>query len=238
MTTDLNVTRQGPLVTVEIARPPGNLFTLAMCGELTGVLREPPAQTRVLLLRAAGESFCLGRERSAVTAADVYTMAEALAGLNAALVTSELTVVAQVSGDAAGFGVGLAALADVAIAAETARFHFPEAEAGLAPALVLTWLPVALGRRQAFWLTATGEPLSAGEAERAGLINQAVPADQLEAAVTGVTDRLLRQPPSVCGQIKQDLAAFRGLSVTEASARAVDRLALRSLVLHDAHQPT
>ncbi|MBO0808440.1 MAG: enoyl-CoA hydratase/isomerase family protein [Actinobacteria bacterium] len=237
MATYLNVDVRGAVVSVEIARPPGNLFTLEMCRQLTGVLRSPPPGTRALLLTAAGPAFCLGRERGARLPAEVHAMTSALAELNAAVVSSSLAVVAQVSGDAAGYGVGLAALADVTLAAETARFWFPEAEAGLSPALVLTWLPALLGRRLAFWLTATGLPLSAAEAERAGLINRAVPPDALPAAAADAVGVLLRQPAEVCGEIKRDLAAFSAPGLGEAADRAVDRLTLRSLLMDGRARP-
>lgn len=232
MAPDLNVEYQGPVITVAITRPPGNLFTLGMCRELTRILLEPPSEARVLVLTATGQNFCLGRERTARTPADVYTMTRELAALNDAVTGSRLAVVTQVTGDAAGFGVGLAALADVSLAVSTSRFWFPEAEAGLAPALVLTWLPGAVGRRLAFWLTATGQVLDAPAAESAGLINRAVPADRLGGAVGEVVALLLQQPASVCAEIKKDLTAFSAQGgAGHASERAVDRLALRSLVL-------
>jgi methylglutaconyl-CoA hydratase len=237
MTTDLTVEHQGELIWVEISRPPGNLFTLPMCLDLTRLLLDPPEAARVLVLSGTGPHFCLGRERTAETPEDVYEMTQALANLNVALVTSRLVVISQIPGDAAGFGVGLAALADVAIASETARFTFPEAEAGLAPALVLTWLPAALGRRLAFWLTATGQPMDAGTAERTGLINQAVPAARLREAVGEAAELLLHQPVQVCAEIKKDLLAFSGLGISAASDRAVERLALRSLVLNGWQRP-
>lgn len=230
MTSDLIVDYQGPLITVRITRPPENLFTLEMCRELTGILLRPPEEARALLLTAAGPNFCLGRERTALTPDDVYAMTQELADLNAALINSQLIVVAQVSGDAAGFGVGLVALADVSIAAANARFWFPEAEAGLAPALVLTWLPAAMGRRQAFWLTATSERLDADQARRGGLINQVVSPDRLGPATSEAIELLLKPPRKVSAEIKKDLAAFAALGISEASDHAVDRLVLRSLV--------
>ncbi|HUZ22129.1 MAG TPA: enoyl-CoA hydratase/isomerase family protein [Streptosporangiaceae bacterium] len=237
MTADLIVDHRGALISVQIAKPPDNLFTLEMCQELTGILLRPPQEARALLLTAAGPNFCLGRERTAMTPDAVYTMARELADLNAALINSKLTVIAQVSGDAAGFGVGLAALADVAIASTGARFWFPEAEAGLAPALVLTWLPAALGRRLAFWLTATGQPLDAQGAQRGGLINQAVPPDRLAETVGEAIELLLKPPQRVSAEIKDDIAAFAPLSIGQASDRAVDRLVLRSLVLDGQGRP-
>jgi enoyl-CoA hydratase/carnithine racemase len=236
MAADLLVDDQGPLLSVQISRPPGNLFTLEMCLDLTKMLQDPPAQARVLRLSAAGASFCLGRERTARTTADIYAMTHALAELNAALVESSLAVVAEVGGDAAGFGVGLAALADVAIAATGARFSFPEAEAGLAPALVLAWLPSVVGRRRAFWLTSSGQAIDAADAQRSGLINQVVPGKQLSGAAREVVDLLLRLPASVCAEIKRDLTSFSGLGIGAASERAVDRLALRSVLLNGQQQ--
>lgn len=231
MTADLIVDHDGPLIRVQIAKPPDNLFSLEMCRELTGILLGPPPEARALLLTAQGPHFCLGRERTASTLDGVYVMTRELAGLNAALINSQLTVIAQVAGDAAGFGVGLAALADVTFAAAGARFWFPEAEAGLAPALVLTWLPAALGRRLAFWLTATGQPLDAEGAQQAGLINQVVPPEHLSEAVSTAIELLLKPPRTVSAEIKRDLAAFAALNIGQASDRAVDALVLRSLVL-------
>lgn len=231
MAADLIVENQGPVITAQIARPPDNLLTLQMCRELTQLLLSPPRAARALVLAAVGPNFCLGRERTAMTPEDIYATASALADLNTALATSRLAVVAQVSGDAAGFGVGLAGLADVAIADAGARFWFPEAEAGLAPALVLTWLSEMLGRRMAFWLTATGQPLDADTAERAGLINQAVPADRLAGAVSDAVAMLLKHPPEVCAEIKRDLSTYSP-PLGEASHQAVERLTLRSLILN------
>jgi enoyl-CoA hydratase/carnithine racemase len=237
MAADLTIEHQGPLITVQIARPPDNLFTLEMCRQLTGILLSPPEDARALLLTAAGPNFCLGRERTALAHADIYAMTRELADLNAAIINSKLIVVAQVSGDAAGFGVGLAALADVSIASSSARFWFPEAESGLAPALVLTWLPAAVGRRLAFWLTATGQPLSAEQAQRGGLINQAVPVGNLATAVSAAIELLLRPASTVSAEIKEDLAAFAALGQHQASGHAVDRLVLRSLVQDGRHRP-
>lgn len=236
MTADLLVEHEGPVIRARISRPPDNLFTLGMCRELTELLLHPPAEARILLLTSLGPNFCLGRERTAMSPQEVYEITRALADLNAALATSRLGVVAHVPGDAAGFGVGLVGLADVAIASATARFWFPEAEAGLAPALVLTWLSSVLGRRLAFWLTATGEPLDASRAETLGLINRALPPDRLQAGVSEAIARLLRHPPDVCADIKRDLLTFAA-PLGEVPQQAVERLALRSLILNGQQQP-
>jgi len=63
---------------------------------------------------------------------------------------TRLVTVTEVRGDAAGFGVGVLAACDVAVAEAGARFFFPEVGIGLAPAVVLAWLPRVVGEREAF----------------------------------------------------------------------------------------
>ena len=55
------------VVEVVIDRPPDNLLTVGLCAELTELLLSPPPGAHVLRLRAAGEVFCLGRERAGST---------------------------------------------------------------------------------------------------------------------------------------------------------------------------
>ena len=159
---------------VVINRPPDNLLTVEMCAELTALLLRPPTDAHVLHLRAVGEVFCLGRERAGSTPGDLRSETQTLVGLHRALRDTPLVTVAEVHGDAAGFGVGLLAACDVAVAVSGASLWFPEVGIDLAPALVLAWLPRIVGERQAFWLTATGEPISATRGLELGLLNEVV----------------------------------------------------------------
>jgi enoyl-CoA hydratase/carnithine racemase len=120
-------------------------------------------------LRANGSVFCLGREWAGATPGELRVETKVLVGVQRALSKTPLVTVAEVPCDAAGFGVGLLAACDVAVAVADARFWFPEVGIGLA--LVLAWLPRTVGERQAFWLTATGEKISAARALELGLLN-------------------------------------------------------------------
>lgn len=237
MTDGLVVDHVGALITVELCREPNNEFTQEMCNSLASVLMDPPEGARVLLLRSAGGNFCTGRDGSAKGAAQIRSMAIALAEVNVALVFSSLTVVVEVGGDVAGFGVGLAALGDVTVVSSEAKFRFPEVEAGLAPALVLTWLPHVVGRRKAFWLTATGHSFDAYEAHRLGLVNEVVLPDALSERSAELVEIMIATPPSARSQIKSDLRSGNWLRLREDSYEAVDRLAIRSLVLADERLP-
>src|SRR3954471_5802334 len=99
---------------VVIDRPPDNLLTVGLCAELTELLLNPPPGAHVLRLRAAGEVFCLGRERAGTTPAELRAETRTLVSLHRALRDTPLVTVAEVNGDAAGFGVGGLAALDLA----------------------------------------------------------------------------------------------------------------------------
>ena len=219
---------QDAVLHVELDLPDG-LLPLAAAHELTGLLREPPAEAHVLVLRSVGTSFCLGRERTAASAHELPGEVQVLVDLNDALTRTRLVSVAAVAGDAAGFGVGLAALCDVAVAAQPATFSFPEVRIGLAPTLVLAWLARTVGRRAAFWLTATGNPISAQQAVELGLLNAVVPAAELDDAVAARVEALLLHPSRVHAEIRDMLRVASGLNEQQAHELAADRLVVGSL---------
>ncbi|WP_104167699.1 enoyl-CoA hydratase/isomerase family protein [Arthrobacter sp. SX1312] len=226
----ITFSRDGSLITARLDRPDGNLMTLAMCDALVQVLRNPPVDAHVLLLEAAGGSFCLGRERTASTPEDLPGEVRRLISLNEALLRTPLVTVAKVHGDAAGFGVGLAALTDVSVTTDAARFSFPEVKMDLAPTLVLAWLARIVGRRQAFWLTATGEAVSGAQAVRLGLINEVV---ATEADLDEETDRrvqmLQERSPRVHTEIRSMLRSASTLTEEQSYDLSADRLVLGSM---------
>lgn len=218
------------VVLVEVDLPPDNLYSLEVCRALTELLQQPPEDAHVLRLRAGGESFCLGRERGGTTPAQVRTEAEVLVALMRALRSTRLVTVTEVQGDAAGFGVGLAAFSDVSIALETARFSFPEVGIGLAPALVLAWLPRVVGEREAFWLTATGETITAARAVELGLVNAtAGSAEELRKQADERVAALTRRSPRVHADIKSMIRMFAEVGDDVALDVSLDRLVVGSL---------
>lgn len=224
----LHCRQEGAVLHVDLDLPDG-LLPLAAARELTSLLQEPPQDVHVLLLGSVGGAFCLGRERTAASAQELPAEVQVLVQLNEALSRTRLVTVAAVGGDAAGFGVGLAALCDVAVAAQDVRLSFPEVQIGLAPTLVLAWLARTVGRRTAFWLTATGEPVSALEGVGLGLLNAAVPADALADEVAARIAALLRHPPRVHAEIRDMLRVASGLNEQQAHELAADRLVVGSL---------
>lgn len=220
-------------------RPPDNLLTVELCAELTELLLQPPPDAHVLRLRSAGEVFCLGRERAGSTPAELRAETRTLVGLHRALRDTPLVTVAEVHGDAAGFGVGVIAACDVSVAVSDASLFFPEVGIDLAPALVLAWLPRLVGERQAFWLTATGESISAIRAAELGVINETVSGpDALAKTVQARIDALRIRNPRIHGEIKNMLRAFRSLDEDQALDASVDRLVVGALRRGESVTPT
>lgn len=218
------------VVLVELDRAPENLFSIELCGRLADLLDDPPEGAHVVRFRASGDVFCLGRDRGGSTPAEVRAEAEALAGLTRSAQRTRVVTVAEVQGDAAGFGVGLIAAFDVAVAVRDAQFRFPEVGIGLAPALVLAWLPRIVGRREAFWLTATAEPLGAERAASLGLLNSVVDSrDDLVKRVDEMVGQLLSRSARVHGDIKDMLRVFADCGDDQALDVSIDKLVVGSL---------
>ena len=220
----------GGVLEVVIDRGEDNIFSLAMCGHLGSLLARPPEGAHVLRLRAEGPAFCLGRERAGETVADLRVETATIIGLNQALSASSLVTVAEVAGDAAGYGAGLAALCDVSVAAPSAQFYFPEVTIDLAPSVVLTWLSRMVGRKQAFLLAATGDRVDARRAAELGLVTEVSATDEaLPEHVSGRIEGLQRWSPRVHAQISEFLLAIEDLTETQAYALAAERLVTGSM---------
>ncbi|WP_245905956.1 enoyl-CoA hydratase/isomerase family protein [Mycolicibacterium palauense] len=226
----LSFRQHGAVLEVVLHGPDGNLMTMPMCDALSKVLTSPPDPVHVVVISAEGDEFCMGRERTAATPDELPDEVRRLVAVNDALASTRLVTIARVHGDAAGFGVGLAALCDVAIATRQARLSFPEVRINLAPALVLAWLPRMVGRRAAFWLTASGDGVSGDEAVRIGLLNEVTDnVDALDAAVKRAVAALSAGQPRVHAEIKAMLGSVESLSQRQSYELASDRLVLGSL---------
>ncbi len=223
---------EGPVVVATIDRGEENLVSMEICTVLADLLFDPPPGARVLHLRAAPPVFCLGRERGAGDEVGMKEEAETLVALNRALREGGLVTVAEVAGDAAGYGVGLAALCDLSFAAPSARFWFPEVEAGLAPTVVLAWLPSLVQRSHAFRLTASGRRIDGREAAGLGLVTAAAAHDdELPALVQSEIAALLRHPARAQSEIRAFLRDSASADADTVDRLAVDRLVANSIFL-------
>ena len=178
--TVVNVSREGPVAVVELARPEvGNALDAALVAELAGaVAAAPAAGARAIVLAGAGRHFCTGadlRELAQLAeAGEEERLADAgrLAGAYAAVLRSPLLTVAAVHGAAYGGGLGLAGACDLVIAAPDARLQFSEVRLGFVPALISVFLPRRLPPARLARLFLDPEPLDAAAALAAGLVDE------------------------------------------------------------------
>ncbi|MFF6781268.1 enoyl-CoA hydratase-related protein [Streptomyces sp. NPDC012510] len=172
---------------------------------------------RVVVITATGRGFCAGADLrgAAVGGAGAHT-GERVAGdvartirlgaqrLVAAVLDCEKPVIAAVNGTAAGIGAHLALACDLVVAAEEARFIEVFVRRGLVPdgggAYLLTRL---IGPHRAKELMFFGDALSAADAERLGLVNRVVPAEELEKTAREWAERLAVGPTRALALTKQ-----------------------------------
>lgn len=155
---------------------------------------EADAQVRVVVLTGAGDKmFCAGGDLSSMSGDGFLAGHESRRSygrLLLALQGCRKPTLARVNGHALAGGLGLVLACDLAVAQEGAGFGTPEVDRGLFPMMVIALLQRHVGKKRALELVLGGRRLSAAEALGWGLVNQVVPAAQLDQA-TGDWIKLL-----------------------------------------------
>jgi methylglutaconyl-CoA hydratase len=220
--------RIGPVATLTLDRPQArNALDLALIAQLTQLfIAMAVDDTRVVVLTGAGDAFCAGADaewmRRSRDLSDQENIADAAAvgAMLEAIDSCPKPVVARVNGHALGGGAGLVACADVAVAAEDARFGFPEARLGLIPATISPCVLRAIGPGHTRALFVTGRRFDAAEAYRIGLVHRVVPPSELDAEVARVVDDLLACGPVAIAEAKRLVRdATAGLTLPDLAVR-------------------
>ncbi|MBI2001654.1 MAG: enoyl-CoA hydratase/isomerase family protein, partial [candidate division NC10 bacterium] len=162
-------------------RPPVNVLNIAMMEEIQAALRRAQdlPDTRAIVLSATGRMFSAGVDIAEHTPDLMEGMLDAFHGIFRLMADGEVPTLAVVQGHALGGGCELACFCDLVLAAEGAKFGQPEIAVGVFPPVAAALFPHLIGGTRAAELILTGEAILAEEALRIGLINAAVPADQL-----------------------------------------------------------
>jgi len=137
--------------------------------------------------------------------------------------------IARVHGAAIGGGAGLAAVCDIAIAAEEAFFAFSEVRIGLIPATIAPWVVQKVGLGTARALFVTGERITATEALRIGLVQQVVMPNSLDEAVARKVEAILQCGPEAIAAVKRLLAHLQGFSSAETADLTIAYLVERRM---------
>jgi enoyl-CoA hydratase/carnithine racemase len=221
--TDIGVTLDGHVATVEIQRPPHNFFDFSLIGQIADAFSamDDDPQCRAIVLAAQGKSFCAGanfgsgrgdgsgsadftEEGFRNTTGKLYREA-------VRLFSCKKPVVGAIQGPAIGGGLGLSLVPDFRIVTSEARFAANFAKLGIHPGFGLTvTLPRLVGQQQANLMFFTGRRLSGEEALRIGLADRLVPANELRTAAQALANEIAENAPlavvSVCATVRQGLA--------------------------------
>lgn len=253
LTDQLTATEDGGVLWLTLNRPEAaNALTPDQRDRAIDLLADASSrvEVRAVVLTAAGKHFCTGadlrhsrpgpaRPEGAPerVAGDVARMIEQGAQrLVTAVVDCEKPVIGAVNGTAAGIGAHLALACDLVIAAEGARFIEVFVRRGLVPDGAGCWLlPRLIGLQKAKELMFFGDDLPAQEAERLGLVNRVVPADELLTVTGEWAARLAAGPTRSLGLTKGLLN--RSLDSDRATAlREEARAQELNMTTHDANE--
>jgi enoyl-CoA hydratase/carnithine racemase len=195
------VESEGEIGIITLTRPERrNALSLALMCDLTKTLGEMGADRSVkaVVLAAEGSVFSSGHDLSELTgrsAAEYREIFDACCELMLKLRAMPQPVIAEVQGIATAAGCQLVAACDLAIASEQAQFATPGVKIGLFCTTPMVELSRAIGRRRALEMLLTGKPIDATMARDWGLVNDVVPAAELQQATRRLAAQIAAASP-------------------------------------------
>jgi enoyl-CoA hydratase len=227
------VERRDRVAIITINRPEKrnalNIQTRAEGAAILDELRDDDS-IRVVIFTGAGDKAFIAGADIAEFAGRTALQQRAIMlerGLFNAIDTFPKPVIAMVNGYCLGGGCELALACDIRIASDNASFGQPEINLGIIPGGGGTQrLPRLVGEGKAMEMILTGEIINAQEAFRCGLVNQVVPADQLEAKTMEVANRIAEKSPIALRLAKEGVKLASRSNLDEGLRREVDLFAL------------
>jgi methylglutaconyl-CoA hydratase len=219
----IEIERRGAAAWVWMNRPEvHNALNDELVAELTqafGALGNDSA-IRAIVLSGRGKSFCAGadaesmRRQGEASPHENLENARALAEMFRAIAFCPKPTIARVNGAAIGGGFGLACVCDIAVASQNAKFATSEVRLGLIPATIGPYVIRAIGERWARRLFLTAERLTAAQAERIGLLHEAVEPESLDGRIEAIVNDLVAGAPGAQTAAKELIDAVAGRPVT------------------------
>ena len=215
-----------------------NAFNDELIAEVTTWAQRAVADRdlRAVVISGAGPSFCAGADLAWMTKMASYTREEnlrdarAAAAMFDAINTLPVPVIARVHGAALGGGAGLAAVADIAVADESATFGFTEVKLGLVPSIIAPYVIAKIGQSAARELFVTGRRFSAEHAREIGLVHVVVAADQLDRTVRKFLDEILANGREAMAAAKALAARDCNRSIEDATPLTTETIATRGFL--------
>lgn len=177
---------------------------------------------RVVVLTGAGDrTFCAGADLKESASGGKDSTFSSGGGENPlvrvyrAMRGCHKPIIGRINGSALGGGLGLVSACDLVYSADHAQFGTPEVKVGVFPMMITTYLIRQLPRRRFVEMAFLAEPLSAKEAEGYDLINEALPAEELDSKVHTVIAKLLMNCPTALRMGKKALDVMQDMSIDQ-----------------------
>jgi enoyl-CoA hydratase len=200
----------GNILTITLNRPDqGNALNDTGIAHLAGLLQGAVTRARIVLLKATGDDFCIGRLAPRGAAAPKLEALQVRRGRDvvfncyAAFRESPIPIIAAVQGRALGFGCAIASCADITIAAENAKLQMPEFGENIMPTIAMSALLGKVTQKQLMYIAYSTAELSAERAERLGLISEIARHSTLDFAVEKICAQILKAPQPAVLAIKE-----------------------------------
>ena len=194
--------RKGPVLEITLNRPEiGNAASDAMAIELAKLLLSAGESAEIVVLRGAGEDFCVGRETmgkrppgAPPEALELRRRNDVVFNCYGAFRRCEVPVIGVVKGRAFGFGCAIAAVCDITLAADTARFQVPEMQHNIMPTMVMSALVDRVPRKALTYLVWSTAIVTPARAREAGIVSEVFPAPELDGAVDALVAQIMKAP--------------------------------------------
>jgi len=225
----LQLEYQGGVTTLTLDRPDKrNALSYELIQDLLAAFAEvAKSSARVMILTGAGKAFCSGMDLDNLKALigrspeQSLEDSQVMARLFRTLYDFPKPTIAAVNGAAVAGGTGLATLCDFTLAVPEAKFGYTEVRIGFVPALVSTFLLRHVGEKIARDLLLTGRLFDAAEAQRIGLINEIVPAENLMKRARELAAQLMENSPESLLYTKRLLSEVARADMDKQLAAAV-----------------
>jgi enoyl-CoA hydratase/carnithine racemase len=204
---------KGVICTITMNRPERrNALSGQLVNELIVALETAGAdpEIRVIVLTGAGGAFCSGGDLSQMSGggadgASAMPWRGGFVELNLAFNACGKPIIARVERYAYAGGLGLVCACQFAIAEEVAKFGTPEIDRGVFPMMIMANIFRNVPRRKGLEMLLLGERMTAAQAVEMGILNRAVPAEDLDDAVAELAARLASKSPAI---LRLGLEAF------------------------------
>jgi enoyl-CoA hydratase/carnithine racemase len=226
---EIGVSIEGHVATLELRRPPNNFIDVELAGELADALEalDRDRGVRAVVLAAAGKHFCAGanlkkRVDDAAAGKPQANQARHLYHEAQRLVQTKKPIIAAVHGSAIGAGLGLALIADFRVTCKEARLAANFTALGYHPGFGLTaTLPRLVGHQTARWLMLSGRRVPGEEAVAMGLADRLVAQHEVRSAAQAMAAELAQCGPLAVAATRESLMvdlipAFRAATEREA----------------------